>query len=105
MQPPPDLLGTWGTPTQCPEKRLKHPSPARFFPIHITREWMEQGGIFCYLSWQGHFPNGPGSEIHALAQCGEDTLREYRLVLRLENSRLQIRWSDSYSTPKLERCD
>ncbi len=105
MQPPAALLGTWGTPTQCPAKQAESPPAARFSPYHISTGWIQQGGIYCYLSWLGHYADDTGSETHALAQCGEDSLREYRILLRLENSRLRIRWSESYRTPALERCD
>lgn len=105
MRPPAALLGTWGTSTQCPAKLAENPALARFSPYHIDLEWLRQGGIYCYLSWQGNYADDTGSETHALAQCGEDSLREYRIVLRLEKSRLRIHWSESYSTPTLERCD
>ena len=94
---PEALLGTWGTAAQCATDE----APA---PYRIDREWIEQNGIYCYLAWQAHQARDNGSETFALAQCGEDTLREYRIFLLLDEPRLRIRWSDTYSTPPLTRC-
>ncbi len=100
IEPPAALLGTWGTPAQCAARGTGEPP----FAYRIDREWLEQAGIYCYLSWQASFAREAGSQTHALAQCGEDTLREYRLVLWLDDAALRIRWSASYTTPELRRC-
>ncbi len=97
IEPPAALLGTWGTAAQCAAE--ESPSPTR-----IGREWIEQGGIYCLVSWQASYRRGDGLETLAHAQCGEDTLREYRIFLLLDGERLRIRWSDTYTTPALSRC-
>ena len=94
---PGELLGTWGTAAQCATDEA--PSPYRIEP-----EWIEQNGIYCYLAWQAHHGDDGRSETLALAQCGEDSLREYRVFLLLDADRLRIRWSDSFTTPALARC-
>ena len=43
-------------------------------------------------------------EAMALAQCGEDDLRDYRLVLRRQGGRLHIRWSEDFTTGELLAC-
>ncbi len=97
IEPPAALLGTWGTAAQCAAE--ESPSPTR-----VGRQWIEQGGIYCLVTWQASHRRGDGRETLAFAQCGEDTLREYRVLLSLDDGRLQIRWSDTYTTPPLSRC-
>lgn len=97
VEAPAILFGTWGTAAQCAAG--DPPSPYR-----IEREWIEQGGIYCYVAWQAHQVLEGRSETHAFAQCGEDTLREYRIFLLLDRGQLRIRWSESYTTPVLSRC-
>lgn len=97
VEPPAALLDTWGTAPQCA-------TGGPPYPYRVEREWIEQGGIYCYVTWRASYPGESGFESHALAQCGEDTLREYRIFLLLEGERLRIRWSDSYTTPPLSRC-
>ena len=97
IEPPPALLDTWGTAAQCAGGQ----SASRY---RIERDWIEQGGIYCLVAWQANYPRASGSEVHALARCGEDTLREYRVALLLDGEALRIRWSDTYTTPALSRC-
>lgn len=105
VAPPAALLGAWGSAEQCAAAPGETPAAAHTGPLHIDREWLRQGGIYCYLSWRASYALDDASETHALAQCGEDTLREYRIVLRLHQSGLRIRWSESFSTALLSRCD
>ena len=97
VEPPGTLLDTWGTAAQCASGNRAH-------PYRVEREWIEQGGIYCYVTWRASHPRESGFEAQALAQCGEDTLREYRIFLMLDGEHLRIRWSDSYTTPRLSRC-
>lgn len=102
---PASLFGTWGTAAQCENWRERERADSSGVLYHLDREWLRQGGIYCYLTWRSRYPLANGLEIHALAQCGEDTLREYDLVLRLQDEQLQLRWSDDFSTRQLIRCD
>lgn len=97
VDPPDFLLGTWGTAVQCASS--DPPSPYR-----IEREWIEQGGVYCLVTWQANHARDGRVETQAFARCGEDTLREYQIFLLLDAGRLRIRWSDSYTTPALSRC-
>lgn len=102
---PAQLLATWGTAAQCAARESGSDDNSTGSPFTLTEEWIRQGPIYCYLNWQAHTPVESGSETLAFAQCGEDTLREYRLQLLLVQDRLRIRWSDDYTTPLLQRCD
>ncbi len=98
IEAPEALLGIWGTAAQCANDRAAS-------PFRIEREWIEQNGVYCYVAWQAHHARDARTETQALAQCGEDSLREYRIFLLLEERQLRIRWSDSYTTPALSRCN
>lgn len=101
---PPQLVGVWGSSEQCVAyQRGKTDSP-RLFPYHISDDWIEQGGIYCYLSWREAELADNGLLAFAFARCGEDNLLEYRLQLRLQQGRLRIRWSEDYTTRALEAC-
>ncbi len=97
VEPPPALLGVWGTAAQCTAGEPRS-------PYRIGRDWIEQGGIYCLVAWQANYPRAGGAETHVFAQCGEDTLREYRMILLLNGETLRIRWSDTFTTPMLSRC-
>lgn len=102
---PDSLLGTWGTGTQCDAHRAGDTSSPSLLPYEITQEWIRQGFIYCYLSWNGHEKGNDAVTAYARAQCGEDNLRDYRLRLRHSAGRLQIRWSEDFTTAKLQHCD
>jgi len=104
IQVPQSLLGTWGTAEQCHAHNAGEIDNPRFNPYLIGSEWIRQGNVYCYLSWHEKRHDGDGLQAHALAQCGEDNLREYRLTLRLQQERLRIRWSDDFTTRALEAC-
>ncbi len=101
---PPQLLGIWGTAEQCVAHREGINDNPRLFPYRISTDWVQQGNIYCYLSWQEPEQTDDGMRVYAFAQCGEDNLREYRLMLQLEQGRLRIRWSEDFTTRALEAC-
>lgn len=103
-QGPARLFGTWGTTAQCNADKAGGKQKQRFFPLVINNEWIKQGMIYCHLQWQGHSSLGTVTRAQALAQCGEDTLREYQISLNLENKKLIVRWSKDFSTKALEAC-
>ena len=98
-------FGVWGTPAQCAAHRAgRFDNPSRY-PYEISDEWIGQGDLYCYLRWLGEDSAGAGLTVYADAQCGEDTLRDYRLLLRLRQQRLRITWSPDFTTGELRRCD
>lgn len=104
VKAPARLLGVWGRAEQCAAYRHGKTDDPRLFPYRISEQWLGQGGIYCYLLWQNSEQTGEDYRAYALAQCGEDSLREYRLVLTLQQQKLRIRWSDDFTTRALEAC-
>ncbi len=103
IDPPAALLATWGSAEQCAAPGTDSVALHRY-PFEVGREWLRQGPIYCYLTWLSSQPLQGGSETQVFAQCGEDTLREYRVFFLLRDQRLRIRWSADFTTPELERC-
>jgi hypothetical protein len=101
---PATLMGTWGTAEQCAAHGSGDNEDPRLFPYLITGDWIRQGFIYCYLSWQDHINDADGTRAQAVAQCGEDSLRDYQIFLRLNNNKLEIRWSKDFTTPMLQAC-
>ena len=101
---PARLLGVWGTAPQCAAYRSGNEQPG-LLPYHIDADWLRQGKVYCYLGWRGHQEKDGSIEAFALAQCGEDDLREYLLLLQLGAGSLRIRWSEDYTTAKLSACE
>lgn len=101
---PAALLGAWGTTSQCAAHRAGNSDDPRLFPYEISRDWIKQGMIYCYLQWLDHYQIDDGSESLAVAQCGEDNVVDYRVVLQLNSDRLRIRWSSDFTTRALESC-
>ena len=99
------VYGTWGTAAQCAHPRDDSTGIAHMQPYEISAQWIRQGWFHCYLTWLGQSNGDGGLEALALAQCGEDLLRDYRIVLSLREERLQIHWSADYSTPELRVCE
>jgi hypothetical protein len=104
IQVPRSLLGTWGTAEQCRAHNTGKIDNPRLYPYLISSEWIRQGNVYCYLLWHEHEHDADSLQATALAQCGEDNLREYSLVLSLRQQQLRIRWSDDFTTRALEAC-
>ena len=101
---PPELEGAWGTAEQCAVLRAgadEHPGKATY---RIDADWIIQGLVHCQVRWLGSEQTGNGKRYSAMAQCGEDDLRDYRLSMLLNADGLSIRWSFDYVTPVLQRC-
>lgn len=101
---PASLLGTWGSAEQCAAHRAGGNLNPALFPYLITRDWIRQGNIYCYLSWQHHRASGGNIEAYVSALCGEDDIRDYRLLMKLQAGSLQIRWSPDFITGQLQAC-
>ena len=102
---PESLFGTWGTEVQCAAHAADNMQDQRLFPLIISNEWIQQGWIYCYLQWRGHNTDSNNIQAFALAQCGEDTIRDYQLEFNLETSELKIQWSKNFTTDPLQRCE
>lgn len=101
---PDAYIGTWGSAAQCADTQATHDGDAGRSAYEISVEWIRQGKVYCHMTWYTIEMTARGGEVHALAQCGEDGLREYRVVLRLAQARLWIDWSPDFTTPALRAC-
>ena len=101
---PAALLGTWGTARQCAAHKSGRVDDPRLFPYIITRDWIKQGFIYCYLAWYEQTGDAVGNQAFAFAQCGEDHLRDYQLEMNLHDGKLRIQWSQDFTTRELQAC-
>lgn len=98
------LLGIWGTSYQCAAHEAGEKDDPRLLPYIITRDWIRQGFIYCYLAWNEQISDAGDNPASAFAQCGEDNLRDYQIVLNLRDGKLRIQWSEDFTTRELEAC-
>lgn len=101
---PDALFGVWGDEKQCRAYRAGNESNPARLPYVIDNEWLRQGFIYCYLFWQGHEVADGVTLARAVARCGEDDMRDYRLQFRLQDRRLSIGWSPDFATFGLQAC-
>ncbi len=99
------LFGTWGTAAQCAAHKTGNNTDMRLFPYVVSNDWIQQGMVYCYLVWREQFSDAAGTQAHALAQCGEDGLRDYQVFVDLREGRLRIRWSEDFTTRELQACE
>ena len=98
------LYGTWGTAEQCAAHRAGIRDDFTRFPYVISDQWIQHGLIYCRISWQSHHDDDTVTQARAMVQCGEDSVRDYRVSFRLQQGLLQMRWSEHFTTRPLERC-
>ena len=99
------LFGLWGTAEQCDAHATDRVSNPALAPISIDDQWLSQGGLYCYLQWTGVSRGEAGLRVHANTLCGEDAVRDYRLIFNLADDGLRIIWSLSYASGPMQRCD
>ena len=110
-EPPPQtegpekLFGIWGTDNQCTAHAGGNRIDQRLFPVVISNEWIQQGWIYCYLQWYDTSSTASITQATAFAQCGEDTIRDYQLIMELTDDQLQIQWSSTFTSSPLRRCE
>ena len=101
---PAELAGAWGSVQQCEHLLTGEPEHPGKATYRISADWIRQGLVHCQVNWLGEQTVPDGKRFHAMAQCGEDDLRDYRLLMQLSEEGLSIRWSLDYSTAVLQRC-
>jgi len=99
------LYGEWGTDTQCARELISPKGTKYAAPFNIQPNWLEQNDVWCRLSWLSITENTDGVFALAQAQCGEDSIRDYRITFELIESELNIRWNLSLKNGPLLRCD
>lgn len=98
------MFGIWGTRAQCRAHQVDEFENPGLYPYEISHDWIRQGQVYCFLRWRNHDEVSGLLQAMADAQCGEDTIRDFRLVLELQNEKLRIHWSSDFSTKELQSC-
>ncbi len=98
------FYGTWGTPKQCAREPIKAGGTVLAEPFEISSDWLKQGQLWCRLNWFPIEVRKDGLFSGAQAQCGEDSVRDYLLGMRLSNDKLTLRWGFPLSNGPLKRC-
>lgn len=98
------FLGLWGTEKQCARAPIIDGGTRLAEPFEITALWLKQGDVFCGLTWGPVEQRDTGSFTIANARCGEDSVRDYLLGMRLVEEKLTLRWEISLSNGPLQRC-
>lgn len=97
------FFGAWGSPSQCARALLIPDGSVAAEPFVIGPQWLKHGRIWCSLSWFSVEPRENGLFSGAYAQCGEDSVRAYRLGMEIVGDRLMLRWDFRLVGP-LSRC-
>ena len=98
------FYGSWGTAKQCASEPIKQGGTVRAQPFEISAGWLKQGSHWCRLSWFPVEQRKNGLFTGAIAQCGEDAVRAYRVRMELQGEQLSIRWGFSITNGPLLRC-
>lgn len=98
------LYGTWGTAAQCTGALIKPGGTRRATPFELRPGWLRHGGLWCRLAWFPPIPRDGGLFAGAIAHCGEDSARSYRLGLSLAGDELTLIWDDALANGPLRRC-
>ena len=94
----------WGTAKQCARQPIIPGGSVLAEPFNISRQWLQQGRIWCQLKWGPVETRGDGYFSGASAQCGEDAARGYFIGMALVDDKLTMRWDFPVSNGPLERC-
>ncbi|MEM7271142.1 MAG: hypothetical protein AAF401_18025 [Pseudomonadota bacterium] len=96
--------GVWGTEAQCGRELIKPGGTVVASPYEVGPEWLRQGGLWCRLNWYPVEPRDGGAFSGALAQCGEDAVRDYRVRMVLRGDELTLHWGLFQASGPLRRC-
>ena len=98
------FYGTWGTAKQCNREPVKPGGSFLSEPYEIGDEWLRQGQLWCLLSWGPIEKRPDGYFSGAHARCGEDTVRQYFLGMKLSGDALTLRWGFPATSGPLRKC-
>lgn len=98
------FLGIWGDEAQCARSLIQPGGSVAYEPFVIGVDWLQHGRVYCRLSWLPIEPRGDAVFTAALAQCGEDAVRDYLLTMTLNaDDAMILRWEFPVYGP-LSRC-
>ncbi|MEL7462962.1 MAG: hypothetical protein AAFN79_02780 [Pseudomonadota bacterium] len=98
------LYGSWGSPVQCAGAPLKPGGTVMAAPFDIGQDWLQQGGLWCRLSWGPLERRETGVFAAARAQCGEDGVNGYFVTMETKGETMTIRWDFLRVNGPLGRC-
>ncbi|MEL7114616.1 MAG: hypothetical protein AAGP08_03340, partial [Pseudomonadota bacterium] len=98
------LYGIWGTDAQCSEALLLPTGTKRAAPFDIRPGWLRHGQMWCRLSWFDTDTRETGLFVGAVARCGEDSVRSYRLDFALDSGTLHLIWDQTLVNGPLALC-
>jgi len=103
------LVGTWGDAAQCAREYIQEGGTVRAAPYEISAGWLRQGDFWCRLAWFPPQDRPGGLYAVAMAQCGEDAVRNWQIGFSLRTAEggdtLLILWGESLISAPLSRCD
>ncbi len=102
---PGPLFGEWGTQKQCAGELIT-PKGTKFAqPFRISKDWLQNGDVWCRITWTSVSTEGDAAIASVNALCGEDTDRHYQLRFELQDEALSIFWNLFHKNGPLNRCE
>ena len=98
------LYGVWGDARQCTRAVLQEGGTVRAEPVQIAEGWLQQGPIWCRLTWFPAQTRAGGLFVSARALCGEDSALDYRLDLVLDGGELLLIWDEALVNGPMRLC-
>ncbi len=99
------LYGEWGTEAQCARELIIPTGTKLAAPFEIKPDWLGHGEVWCRLNWSNAFSESNGLFVQAFGQCGEDSVRSYRINFRLRGDKLTLSWNEWHKVGPLMRCE
>ena len=98
------LYGSWGDARQCARDLIIPGGTVRAEPFEIAEGWLRHRQIWCQLSWFDVTFRPGGLFTTAVALCGDDSTRSYRLDFALSHGFLTLIWDETLVNGPLGRC-
>ena len=98
------LYGLWGDARQCTRAMIQNGGTVRAEPMQIAEGWLQQGTIWCRLTWFPVQARAGGLFVSARALCGEDSALDYRLDMVLDGDELSLIWDETLMNGPMRRC-
>lgn len=99
-----EVYGTWGDAWQCAGAVLQPGGTLQAAPFTIKPGWLRHRQTWCRLTWFPVQPRPGGLFVSTQAQCGEDSVRGFRLDFILQDGALRLIWDEALVNGPLRRC-